>query len=700
MSQEHPTVTIELRFESPDAPARTERVERRPGEVLKVGSLDSNDVHLTEPGVSRMHAVLEVASAEQLFVVDLGSAAGTRLNGEKIVRAPLSSGDTLEIGSVRVKVRFGPQGAALRDQPAARASGAGDDDLYPNDEITARSGLPPGVAPAAAPRPSDAAKLPSPFGPSQGEGARRLPDPFAPSRAHGAGDDRETPAIPPPDGSGEARYALLKSGPSVPADEVETTDRAVEVIVMWGDSSVLQVSHLSPPRAFTVGAGDDVDFLIGPEALGYERLPICVPTEATPGKREQGEAGPAGVAVVVPKDAEVEVTRGERVLDEAALGDALEPYAALPGARRVTLGEGDSARVKVRAFTFTVRDVKAGKKVAGTYMPDWEPLLYLLGALLFFCGILLLFYFMPPTPRGLASDVLDTDSRLVQFMIQPKEPEEQKRPEWLKGASGGGEGTRHKLEEGQMGDEQHPEQTHKRYGIKGPKDNETPQMARERAMQEAGSAGAIGVLASIKGAFNAPTSPFGADRALGRDSMSALGAMTGAEIGQNFGMGGLGLTGSGRGGGGTGEGTIGVGRLGTIGRGGGGGTGSGYGSGAGDFRGRTNTVPTVRSGEAVVRGSLSKEVIRRVIQRHRNEVRFCYEQQLNARPDLEGRVLTRFIISPTGTVQAATIAESTLRNANVEQCIARAVERWTFPAPEGGGIVVVTYPFVLSTTGD
>ena len=124
MSQEHPTVTIELRFESPDAPARTERVERRPGEVLKVGSLDSNDVHLTEPGVSRMHAVLEVASAEQLFVVDLGSAAGTRLNGEKIVRAPLSSGDTLEIGSVRVKVRFGPQGAALRDQPAARASGA------------------------------------------------------------------------------------------------------------------------------------------------------------------------------------------------------------------------------------------------------------------------------------------------------------------------------------------------------------------------------------------------------------------------------------------------------------------------------------------------------------------------------------------------------------------------------------------------
>ena len=62
-------------------------------------------------------------------------------------------------------------------------------------------------------------------------------------------------------------------------------------------------------------------------------------------------------------------------------------------------------------------------------------------------------------------------------------------------------------------------------------------------------------------------------------------------------------------------------------------------------------MPHIRSGKADVRGSLSKEVIRRIIHRHINEVRFCYEQELNQRPDLQGRVSIKFIISPTG-VQA------------------------------------------------
>jgi uncharacterized protein YfaS (alpha-2-macroglobulin family) len=61
------------------------------------------------------------------------------------------------------------------------------------------------------------------------------------------------------------------------------------------------------------------------------------------------------------------------------------------------------------------------------------------------------------------------------------------------------------------------------------------------------------------------------------------GALSGDEIGEAYGAGGLGMTGTGRGGGGTGEGTIGLGNLGTIGKGGGGGTGSGYGRGAGAF---------------------------------------------------------------------------------------------------------------------
>jgi hypothetical protein len=73
------------------------------------------------------------------------------------------------------------------------------------------------------------------------------------------------------------------------------------------------------------------------------------------------------------------------------------------------------------------------------------------------------------------------------------------------------------------------------------------------------------------------------DEVLSKASSSGIiGSLDGNQIGDNFGVGGLGLRGSGRGGGGTGEGTIGLGNLGVIGPGGGGGSGSGFGRGDGD----------------------------------------------------------------------------------------------------------------------
>jgi len=38
-------------------------------------------------------------------------------------------------------------------------------------------------------------------------------------------------------------------------------------------------------------------------------------------------------------------------------------------------------------------------------------------------------------------------------------------------------------------------------------------------------------------------------------------------------------------------------------------------------------------------------------------------------------------------------------NSTVESCIAQSVRRWSFPAPDGGGIVVVNYPFMLTASG-
>jgi tetratricopeptide (TPR) repeat protein len=135
-----------------------------------------------------------------------------------------------------------------------------------------------------------------------------------------------------------------------------------------------------------------------------------------------------------------------------------------------------------------------------------------------------------------------------------------------------------------------------------------------------------------------PRQPYGGAFAVGNDDADVWGGLTGTEVGEAYGVGGLGLVGTGRGGGGTGEGTIGLGNTGLIGKGGGGGTGSGYGRGAGaGFGGRgRGPIPMVRQAKAEVKGALDKDIIRRIVRAHINEVRYCYNQALARDPNAQG----------------------------------------------------------------
>src|SRR5690606_29009104 len=144
-------------------------------------------------------------------------------------------------------------------------------------------------------------------------------------------------------------------------------------------------------------------------------------------------------------------------------------------------------------------------------------------------------------------------------------------------------------------------------------------------------------------------------------------------------------------------GTIGLGNTGLIGKGGGGGKGSGYGRGSGaGFGGKGERVPKIRQAKAKVRGALDKDIIRRIVRAHINEVRGCYNQGLSKNPNLQGRVAVNFVITTTGTVGSSVVQETTLQDKSVANCIAKAVKRWKFPKPRGGGNVIVTYPFTLS----
>jgi pSer/pThr/pTyr-binding forkhead associated (FHA) protein len=99
--------------------------------------------------------------------------------------------------------------------------------------------------------------------------------------------------------------------------------------------------------------------------------------------------------------------------------------------------------------------------------------------------------------------------------------------------------------------------------------------------------------------------------------------------------------------------------------------------------------------ESVVEGGLDREVISAVIKENLGQIRYCYERNLSANPDLNGKVQVKFTIAAPGTVSAQEIGTSTLKNAMVEGCILRRIARWKFPQPKGGTSVVVTYPFLF-----
>ena len=188
---------------------------------------------------------------------------------------------------------------------------------------------------------------------------------------------------------------------------------------------------------------------------------------------------------------------------------------------------------------------------------------------------------------------------------------------------------------------------------------------------------------------------FGRDSALGMNAADVLHGLVDNQIGEAYGVGGLGLAGTGSGGGGLGEGTAGLGNLGTIGAAKGGGevNGSGYGRGAG---GRRAWAPEVVLGQATVRGSLDKEIIRRIVRRHINELKYCYQQELTRSPALGGRIMVQFTIAASGQVIASVLQYSTIGDTRLEGCAVQAVRRWEFPQTLGGGIAVVSFPFVFT----
>lgn len=93
--------------------------------VIKVGKLDSSHLRIDHESVSRMHAVIEVNELDDIHIIDLGSAKGTSVDGQRVSKTALADGALVQLGDAHVAVSIGePVGAGATEGKGAPASDA------------------------------------------------------------------------------------------------------------------------------------------------------------------------------------------------------------------------------------------------------------------------------------------------------------------------------------------------------------------------------------------------------------------------------------------------------------------------------------------------------------------------------------------------------------------------------------------------
>jgi len=101
----------------------------------------------------------------------------------------------------------------------------------------------------------------------------------------------------------------------------------------------------------------------------------------------------------------------------------------------------------------------------------------------------------------------------------------------------------------------------------------------------------------------------------------------------------------------------------------------------------------------IVKGLLPKDVIAGVVRGHQKEIRACYERELSHNHALQGRIVVDFVIDGQGDVTSASVHETTLNDAWLENCVLDVVRGFKFPPPAGAGTVHATYPWTFKSTG-
>jgi len=99
-----------------------------------------------------------------------------------------------------------------------------------------------------------------------------------------------------------------------------------------------------------------------------------------------------------------------------------------------------------------------------------------------------------------------------------------------------------------------------------------------------------------------------------------------------------------------------------------------------------------------IRGGMSREAVKKVIDQHMDEITHCYEIALITNPSIMGKIVFEWKILVSGRVGAIKIKSSSIKSSEIHSCIKESIKSWQFPKPTGTD-VIVSYPFIFDIVG-
>lgn len=617
-------------------------------DIIKIGRLASAHLCLDDEKVSRIHSVIEVSGEGAISIIDMGSVEGTWVNGKRVNKGALSFGDEIKVGNTLIKVTD----TAAKNLAAAAASAA--------PEQAVEEGAHPDAAEALAHAAQGSFDGPAAVAPAA---PAPIEDAVDPSFA----STQKNPVLP------VSRHERIEVARPRPTARKLNGPLGLSVRLMWGDQMLAE--HLlrksEKGGAFTVGSSPRSDFIMGDSKLGGPEFEVVRHdaqgfTLRFNGKMK-GELHRNGEAI----DLKHAIEAGHATSDNDS------------GVFGISLEKNDFAWIDLGGVTVEVMFKPIPKPV---FVPFGETLDFFM--LNIFLVVLCLGAFFVVTAAiakekgaGLGDELSADQARIAKLIFKPAETKKNdllQRFEQRKEKRSGEKAAKNKGAEGKAGKKDAPKRNARMAPQGKPNHKEQAQNLLKNVFGGKGTSSVFGKN-DVGGALKSMT-----------------GGLFGSTAGDSLGLGGKGLKGGGGGGGGEGR-TIGIGGVTTQGRGGG--TGN-YGSAVGTLGGKRGVDIGITSSEPEVQGSLDKELIRKVIRDHRDQIRFCYESQLQRFPKLSGKVAIRFQITANGNVSVANVSQSTVNNVALDRCIATKVKTWLFPKPKGGGVVWVTYPFLFKQSGE